>query len=102
MNPYLHPMKLSSLHTEQKSLSVIPLKKNGEGTLLSIHLEKGGELPNHKTAVPTVLVCVSGNTTYSTERGEKVLLQAGDMVNIEPHVVHRLEASEISELLLMK
>lgn len=95
-------MKITELHTEEKALSIVPLKKNGEGTLLSIHLEKGGELPKHTTQVPAVLICLSGSTWYSTEKGEKVQMQAGDFVHIEPQVEHRLEATEISELLLMK
>ena len=95
-------MKLSALHTEAKTLSIVPLKKNGEGTLLSIHLEKGGALPKHTTSVPAVLVCISGSTLYATEKGEEVHMQAGDVVHIEANVEHRLEAGEISELLLMK
>ena len=95
-------MKISAIHTEAKALSIVPLKKNGEGTLLSIHLEKGGELPKHKTAVPAVLICISGSTVYSTEKGEEVHMEAGDLVHIEANVEHRLEASEVSELVLMK
>ncbi len=95
-------MNISTLHTEEKALSVVPLKKNGEGTLLSIHLEPQGELPKHITAVPAVLICISGHTLYGTAKGEEVTLHAGDLVHIEPNLEHWLKGIERSELILMK
>jgi quercetin dioxygenase-like cupin family protein len=95
-------MKLSALHTSQNALSLVPLLKGGEGVLISIHLETGGELKKHKTAVPAVLICVSGRVRYETIEGEQRDLQQGDVVHIPVDVEHWLLGQEEAELLLMK
>lgn len=95
-------MRLIDLHDRTSLLSVIPLKKNGEGTFISIHLEKDGELKKHKTAVPAVLICVSGEVVYETENGETEVLLAGHYVHIAPDVEHWLLGKSASELVLMK
>lgn len=95
-------MRLEELHIEPKSLSVVPLKKGGEGTMVSIKLESGGELPDHKTQVEAILIAVSGETVYSTEHGEEYVLKGGDYVIIEPGVLHKLLAKQPSLLVLMK
>ncbi len=95
-------MNIKDLHLENKELSVAHLKKSGEGFVISIHLKEGGELKKHTTAVPALLVCISGKTCYETIKGEKVLLQSGDYVHIEPHVEHWLIGLYESDLLLMK
>ncbi len=95
-------MNLSELHTSQTALSIVPLIKGGEGTLLSIHLEAGGELKKHKTAVPAILICVSGKIHYETIQGEKQDLYQGDIVQIPIDVEHWLVGMEKAELILMK
>jgi quercetin dioxygenase-like cupin family protein len=94
-------MHISALH-DKKDLSVVPLKKNGEGTLIAIHLDKNGELKKHQTAVSAVLVCVSGSVQYETIEGERTVLNSGDFVHIAPTIEHWLLGLEESELLLMK
>ena len=95
-------MELKDLHESNGALSVIPIKKNGEGTLIAIHLEEGGELKKHKTAVPAVLVCTTGKVVYETIDGEREILFAGHFVNIPPDIEHLLIAEEAADLVLMK
>lgn len=94
-------MNLLDVLDTQQVLSVKPLFV-GEGKLNTIYLKAGNRLKEHKTPVPALLLCVSGSIYYSTEKGEKIQLLAGDFVNIEPHVLHALDANEDSLLVLAK
>jgi quercetin dioxygenase-like cupin family protein len=98
----LKSMNLSGLHQNNLALSIVPIVRNGEGTLIAIHLEAGGELKKHKTAVPAILICVSGRVRYETVEGEQRDLQPGDLVHIPVDVEHWLLGQEQAELLLMK
>lgn len=94
-------MNIKQLHEGNKEVSAVPVFK-GAGILIAIHLQKGGELKEHITKVPALLLCVSGTTHYIDENNNNIELHTGDYVNIPPDVKHRLEATEESHLVLTK
>ena len=95
-------MNLKELHPANQALSVAALLRNGEGTLIALHLEAGGELKKHKTAVPAVLICLSGLVRYETIQGELREIQQGDIIHIPVDIEHWLVGIEPAELILMK
>lgn len=95
-------MNLTTYHNSEKPLSAKQLFNCTEGKVVAIHLKKGGELKEHITKVPALLVCVIGEVVYEDEKGLKTTLKSGDLTEIEPQVKHWLVANENSEAILMK
>ncbi|ADX68579.1 MULTISPECIES: cupin domain-containing protein [Weeksella] len=93
---------LNSLHRTDKQLSVSILFEGKEGVTRSLYLKKDGLLPEHTTAIPAVLLCVTGKVTYEDEKGCQVVLEPGNFQNIEPNIKHWVKSFEDSQLLLMK
>jgi quercetin dioxygenase-like cupin family protein len=94
-------MNLLDLLENHKTLSVKPLFE-GEGKINAIYIKAANGLKEHKSSIPALLLCVEGSVQYSTEKGEVIQLTAGDYVNIEPHVLHALHATEDAMLVLAK
>ncbi len=95
-------MNLKTFHNSEKSLSAKQLFNSVEGKVVAIHLKKDGELKEHTTKVPALLLCVKGSIIYEDERATKVSLNSGDFVEIETNVKHWLVAEDESEAILMK
>lgn len=95
-------MKLSDLHTSDKSVSASPFLKDGAGTVMAIQLRAGGHLKEHTTPIPATLVCVSGSVKYMDEKGQTVTLSSGEYHSITPDVKHHLDGLEDAQLLLIK
>ena len=94
-------MNLKDLHTEQKAVQTSALFEPNE-KVISLQIAKDEQLKEHVTKIPALLVCVSGNATFSDENDQKLSLQSGDYVKIEPNVKHWVDASEDSNFLLIK
>ena len=95
-------MNLTSFHNSEKPLSAKQLFSCTEGKVVAINLKKDGELKEHTTKVPALLLCVKGTVIYEDEKAVKVTLNPGDFVEIETDVKHWLVAKENSEAILMK
>lgn len=95
-------MNLTTFHNSEKPLSAKQLFSCTEGKVVAIHLKKEGELKEHITKVPALLVCVLGEVVYEDENGVKTTLKSGDYFEIKPMVKHWLVANENSEAILMK
>lgn len=95
-------MNLTKLHNSEKPLSAKQLFNCKEGKVVAIHLKKDGELKEHFTKVPALLVCVVGEIVYEDEKGLKINLKSGDFTEIEPQVKHWLMAIKDSEAILIK
>lgn len=95
-------MHLTKFHNSEKPLSAKQLFNCTEGKVVAIHLKKGGELKEHITKVPALLVCIVGEVVYEDEKGLKINLKSGDYYEIEPMVKHWLIANADSEAILMK
>lgn len=98
----LKAMNLKDLHTEVKDVQTTLLFAPSENKVVSLQIAKGKQLAEHITAVPALLVCVSGRGSYGDERGKKVSLKSGDYVKIEPNIKHWVDAFEESNFLLIK
>lgn len=95
-------MNLKNLHTENKAVQTNVLFQPTDGKVISLQIAKNEQLSEHITKIPALLVCVSGKGSYGDEKGNKIVLQSGDYVNIEPNVKHWVDAFEESNFLLIK
>ena len=94
-------MNLQDLHTEEKAVQTSVLFEPTQN-VISMQIAKGEQLKEHITKNPALLVCVSGEATFSDENQQKFSLKSGDYVKIEPNVKHKIDAIEESNFLLIK
>ena len=94
-------MNLKNLHTENLAVQINVVFEPTE-KVISMQIAKGEQLKEHVTKIPALLVCVSGKATFSNENEQKINLQSGDYVEIEPNVKHWIDAFEESNFLLIK
>ncbi len=95
-------MNLKNLHTENKPVQTKVLFELTESKVISLQIASGGQLKEHITKVPALLVCVTGNAVFQDEKGKSIELKPGDYVNIETNVKHWVDANEDSNLLVIK
>ena len=95
-------MNLKNLHTEDKAVQTNVLFKTEEGKVISLQIAAGGQLKEHITKVPALLVCISGDGVFQDEKGKSIVLKSGDYVNIEANVKHWVDANEDSNFLVIK
>ena len=95
-------MNLIDLHQNEKEVSTSKLNETVIDAVISIRIKKDGILAKHITKTPAILICISGETIYETEKGQKEVLKNGDMVKIEANVLHWLNAVQESSLILLK
>jgi quercetin dioxygenase-like cupin family protein len=95
-------MNLTTFHNSEKALSAKQLFNATEGKVVAIHLKKDGELKEHTTKVPALLLCVIGEVVYEDENHVKTTLNSGEFFEIKPNVKHWLIAHKDSEAVLVK
>lgn len=95
-------MNLENLHTEQKAVQTQLLFEPTAAKVIALQIAKNEQLKEHVTKVPALLVCVTGDATFSYENGEKIHLKSGDYVKIPVEVKHWVDAHETSNFLLIK
>lgn len=95
-------MNLENLHKGTRPLSTYKLIQGTNTKGIAIQLKVGGLLDKHTTAIPALLVCISGCTRYQDENGQSEELQSGDYIHIRPNVVHWLEGLALSQLVLVQ
>ncbi len=95
-------MNLKNLHTEDKAVQTNVLFKAEEGKVISLQIAAGGQLKEHITKVPALLVCISGDGVFQDEKGKSIELKSGDYVNIEANVKHWVDANQDSNFLVIK
>lgn len=95
-------MNIEALHPEQKAVSSIPLFTGGEGKTIALQILAQQQLKAHHSPVPALLVCVKGQIIFHEEGGQERSLFPGDYVNIVPMIKHWVNATEDSQLLLIK
>ena len=95
-------MNLAQRHTDEKEVSALPIFRGEVGTTIAIQLQRHGTLKEHITKTPALLICISGFVTYEDENDLEVQLEQGDFIEIAPNVLHWLNASVKSQLILCK
>jgi quercetin dioxygenase-like cupin family protein len=95
-------MNLNELHTTDKPVQTQVLFEPVEAKVIALQIAKNEQLKEHITKAPALLVCVTGNATFSNEKGEKTHLKSGDFVKIPVEVKHWVDAHELSNFLLIK
>ena len=95
-------MNIKELHTQEKPVSATSLFKSELGNATAIKIQKDGELKEHITKTPALLICVEGEVIFENEKRIKEKLLSGDFINIEPMVKHWVEGTIESQLLLIK
>jgi quercetin dioxygenase-like cupin family protein len=95
-------MNIKELHTQEKPVSATSLFKSELGNATAIKIQKDGELKEHITKTPALLICVEGEVIFENEKRIKEKLLSGDFVNIEPMVKHWVVGTIESQLILIK
>ena len=95
-------MNLKDLHTEDKPVQTKVVFEPTESKVISLQIASGGQLKEHITKVPALLVCVSGDAVFQDANGKSIDLKSGDYVNIEANVKHWVDANEDSNFLVIK
>lgn len=95
-------MNIEELHNTEKEVSALPLFKGEVGTTVAIQLQRNGQLKEHITKTPALLICISGFVIYEDENDLEVNLASGDYIHIKPNVKHWLSAGVRSQLILCK
>lgn len=93
---------LVELHSTEKNVSAQPLFKTIEGKITALHLQKDCVLKEHSTPIDAMLLCVTGVVIYEDENKGQYKLCSGDFIKIAPGVKHWVNATEDSQLILMK
>ncbi len=95
-------MNIKELHTDSKAISTASLFKTAESNVTSIQILADGQLKEHITNVPALLICLKGEAIFENENGIKLTLTTGDYIHIEPQVKHWISAKSTSNLILIK
>lgn len=95
-------MNLTDLHSGDKPVQTQILFEPAEAKVIALQIAKNEQLKEHVTKVPVLLVCVTGDATFSYENGEKIHLKSGDFIKIPVNVKHWVDAHELSNFLLIK
>ncbi|MBP6147326.1 MAG: cupin domain-containing protein [Flavobacterium sp.] len=95
-------MNLTNLHSSDKPVQTQVLFEPTENKVIALQIAKNEQLKEHVTKVPALLICVTGEATFSNENGEKIHLKSGDFIKIPVDVKHWVDAHELSNFLLIK
>jgi quercetin dioxygenase-like cupin family protein len=95
-------MNLTNLHSSDKPVQTQVLFEPTENKVIALQIAKNEQLKEHVTKVPALLICVTGEATFSNENREKVHLKSGDFIKIPVDVKHWVDAHELSNFLLIK
>ena len=95
-------MNLTNLHSSDKPVQTQVLFEPTENKVIALQIAKNEQLKEHVIKVPALLICVTGEATFSNENGEKIHLKSGDFIKIPVDVKHWVDAHELSNFLLIK
>lgn len=95
-------MNLKTSHNPEKQVSANALFEGKDGVVTSLQILQGAELSKHKSKIPALLLCITGEVVFENVKGFKETLHPGDYVDIEAEVEHWVKAVSDSYLLLMK
>ncbi len=95
-------MNLINLHSSDKPVQTQVLFEPTENKVIALQIAKNEQLKEHVTKVPALLICVTGEATFSNENGEKIHLKSGDFIKIPVDVKHWVDAHELTNFLLIK
>lgn len=91
---------LQKLETAENPVAEI-IQKTDCCKVLVIGFKKGMILKEHKTDIPARLLVIKGSVIYK-EKNHQEALSLYDMENIQPDILHSVEAKEDSLCLLFK
>ena len=94
-------MNLKDIFTADKPLQTKKIFTAVEG-VISMQMNASGQLKEHITNIPAMLVVVLGEVIFENEKGTKEVLMPGDYISIEANVKHWVTAAKESSLLLIK
>jgi quercetin dioxygenase-like cupin family protein len=95
-------MNIGELHTDTNAISTASVFKTAGGNVTSIRILAGGQVKEHITKVPALLICLTGEAIFENENGIKITMMQSDYVTIEPNTKHWINAKSASNLLLIK
>ena len=74
---------------------ITPLVTNDYTKEIRIVFREGQSMKAHKTSFPITVMIVSGEIDFGVE-GQRMIFGAGDVIAVEPNVIHDLHALEDS------
>ena len=84
---------LARTHTE-------PILNAGGMKVIRIEIPKGCEIPRHSTPNSATLLCLTGSIVIDLDEEEDLRLSAGQMMYLEAHQPHTMQANTDSILLI--
>ncbi len=66
-----------------------------------LQIEKGEEIPSHKSDKSVVVVIYKGKVDFNGENGNQIIIP-GDIITLNPNEIHALKALENSDLMVIK
>ena len=90
------------MHSDTKAISTVQLFKTNEGNVTSIQLLENEQFKEHISKVPALLICLTGESVFENEKGDRYALTSGAYVSIEPQIRHWINAKSTSILVLIK
>ena len=88
-----HASFLSEIVYGESQPVITPLIANAFTKEIRIVFRAGQAMKAHKTAFPITVAVVFGTIDFGTGKG-RVVLKTGDVIALEPNVMHDLNASE--------
>lgn len=95
-------MNIGSFHPNDRPVSAKKIFSTTEGSVTALQIKSGGQLKEHITSVPALLLCISGNAVFRNKNGVTETLNSGDIVIIEPNVKHIVDANSDTQFVLIK
>ena len=75
---------------------------HGNAVVTLMQVKEGGEVSEHQSKTPAMLILISGEVSYVEEHREVSLKKTLDFVEIKPHVTHKLVGKSDATLLLIQ
>ncbi|MCF6201613.1 MAG: cupin domain-containing protein [Hydrogenimonas sp.] len=84
-----------NLEFNDQHVAITPMLESGFTKEIRIAFKEGQIMKEHKTGYPITVMVLKGEIEFGLPE-ETVLLKSGDLIALEPNVVHSLKANEES------
>jgi quercetin dioxygenase-like cupin family protein len=95
-------MHIDEFHQNEKPVSAAKINSDNSSALTSIRILAGESLKAHTTAVPAMLIFISGKANFKDVTGRDFILTPGTYFQIPVNVEHWVDAEEESNFILLK
>lgn len=93
---------IENLFSGEKAVQTSVLFNATQGITVALKIKEGEKLKEHTSPVDAFLICVKGEASYATEKGDTTAMKSGDYVFIKADLKHEVVAVHESHFLLIK